>query len=48
MTYNRKPCTIPLLEANYDAHTLEAYWEAIVTMERLDNGKYPFSCIFFL
>ena len=46
MTHNRKPCVALIMEAEYDALTLEAYWEARVTTERLKNGRYPFSCIF--
>lgn len=46
MTQNRKLCAALYLEAEYDALTLEAYWQARVTTERLKNGRYPFSCIF--
>ena len=46
MTHNRKSCAALFLESDYDALTLEAYWEARVTTARLKNGRYPFSCIF--
>ena len=44
MSHNRKSCVALFLEGEYEALTVEAYWESRVVTTRLDSGRHPFSC----
>jgi hypothetical protein len=45
MTHNIKSCIALFLEEEYEALTVEVYWESKVITTRVNNDMHPFTCI---